>query len=185
MKALIKTQLTPFFKPILGLFIAFHLSVPLQAQAGEVLPLAVDLQKIGQVAEKNQVPVVIFATATWCNYCKKLEENILTPLLETTPIEEYAQFQQILLDKAHWMMKDFAGNDVEMKVYGPQLGVQVAPTTLFFNSRGEQIAEPIIGLTLEEHYPANLEKRINQALEALGNPKRLDIYKLVEESQGL
>lgn len=82
------------------------------------------------------------------------------------------------------MMKDFAGNDIEMKTYGPKLGVKVAPTTMFFNSKGEQIAEPIIGLTLEEHYPGNLEKRINQALEALGNPKRIDIYKMVEESDG-
>lgn len=172
-------------KSIFALLFSISLLTPLPSQAGEILPLAVDLQKTGKVAAKHQVPVVIFVTATWCNYCKKLEENILTPLLETTPIEEYAQFQQMLLDKSHWMMKDFAGNDIEMKTYGPQLGVKVAPTTLFFNSQGEQIAEPIIGLTLEEHYPANLEKRINQALEKLGNPKRLDIYKLVEESDGL
>lgn len=152
------------------------------AKAGEVLPLAVDLQKTAQTAQKQNVPVIIFFTATWCNYCKKLEENILTPLLENTPIGEYAQFQQVLLDKEYWMMKDFSGHDVEMKTYGPKLGVKVAPTTMFFDSQGNQIAEPIIGLTLEEHYPGNLEKRMNQALKALGNPKRLDLYKLIEES---
>ncbi|WP_373019699.1 thioredoxin family protein [Thiomicrorhabdus sp.] len=172
-------------KTLITLILSAVMLAPLPGKAGEVLPLAVDLQKAGTVADKYQVPVVIFFTATWCNYCKKLEENIITPLLETTPIEQYAQFQQVLLDKDHWMMKDFAGNDIEMKTLGPKLGVVVAPTTLFFNSKGEQIAEPIIGLTLEEHYPGNLEKRINQALEKLGNPKRLDLYKLVEESNGI
>ena len=170
-----------------SLILSLFLSLPLvanNAQAGEVLPLAVDLQKTGASAAKHNVPVIIFATATWCNYCKKLEENILFPLLQTTKLEEYGEFKQLLLDKAHWMMKDFDGNDIEMKTYGPKLGVIVAPTTMFFNSKGEQIAEPIIGLTLEEHYPGNLEKRINQALEALGNPKRVDIYKMVEESSG-
>lgn len=155
------------------------------SQAGEILPLAVDLQTTGATATKHNVPVVIFVTATWCNYCKKLEENILFPLLETTDLESYGEFKQVLLDKAHWMMKDFKGRDIEMKTYGPQLGVKVAPTTLFLDGQGNQIAEPIIGLTLEEHYPGNLEKRINQALEKLGNPKRVDIYKMVEESQGL
>ncbi|MDG6773652.1 hypothetical protein QCB45_04855 [Thiomicrorhabdus sp. ZW0627] len=172
-------------KTFFTLIVSALLLAPLPGKAGEVLPLAVDLQKTGKVAEKFQVPVVIFYTATWCNYCKMLEENIITPLLETTPIEEYAQFQQVLLDKEHWMMKDFAGNDVEMKTFGPSQGIVVAPTTHFYNSKGEQIAEPIIGLTLEEHYPANLEKRINEALEKLGNKKRLDIYKLVEESDGI
>lgn len=151
-------------------------------QASDILPLAVDLQKTAQVAEKHQVPIVIFVTATWCNYCKKLEENILEPLFQTTNLEDYAEFRQLLLDKAHWMMKDFAGNDIEMKTLGPKLGVKVAPTTLFFNSKGEQIADPIIGLTLEEFYPGNLEKGLNQALKALGNPKRVDIYKMVDES---
>lgn len=169
---------------LLGLFATMPL-LSQNAQASNYLPLAVDLQKTGKTAADHNVPIVIFATATWCNYCKKLEENILFPLLTTTDLESYAEFQQILLDKAHWIMKDFDGNDVEMKVYGPQLGVKVAPTTMFFNSKGEQIAEPIIGLTLEEHYPSNLEKRLNQALEALGNPKRVDIYKMVDESDGL
>ncbi|WP_019556991.1 thioredoxin fold domain-containing protein [Thiomicrorhabdus arctica] len=155
----------------------------LQAHASEYLPLAVDLQKTAVVAENNKVPIVIFATATWCNYCKKLEENILEPLFVTTDLEKYGAFKQLLLDKAHWMMKDFAGNDVEMKTYGPSLGVKVAPTTLFFNSKGEQIADPIIGLTLEEFYPGNLERSLNQALKALGNPKRVDIYKMINESK--
>ncbi len=153
-----------------------------QAQASRYLPLAVDLQKTAATAEEHQVPIVLFVTATWCNYCKKLEDNILEPLFVTTDLEQYGAFRQLLLDKAHWMMKDFAGNDIEMKSYGPKLGVMVAPTTLFFNSKGEQIADPIIGLTLEEFYPGNLEKSLNQALEALGNPKRVDIYKMVEES---
>ena len=153
-----------------------------QANASGYLPLAVDLQKTAATAEKHQVPIVIFVTATWCNYCKKLEENILEPLFVTTDLEENGAFRQQQLDKAHWMMKDFVGNDIEMKTYGPKLGVKVAPTTLFFNSKGEQIADPIIGLTLEEFYPGNLEKSLNQALKALGNPKRVDIYKMVDES---
>ena len=154
----------------------------LNSRASEILPLAVDLHKAGITADKHQIPVVIFVTATWCNYCRRLEQNILEPLFENTDIESYAEFRQLLLDKAHWRMKDFAGNDIEMKTLGPELGVKVAPTTLFFNSKGQQIAEPIIGLTLEEFYPGNLERSLNQALKALGNPKQIDIYKMLEQN---
>ncbi|WP_040726177.1 thioredoxin fold domain-containing protein [Thiomicrorhabdus sp. Kp2] len=169
---------------ILGLSLTLALLLPVSnSQAGEILPLAVDLQKTAKTAEKHNIPVVVFFTATWCNYCKKLEENILHPLLETTNIENYAEFRQIIMDKAHWQMKDFSGNDIEMKTFAPSQKVIVAPTTYVYNSQGELIAEPILGLTLEEFYPGNLEKAINQGLKALGNEKRLDIYKMVEESK--
>ena len=166
----------------LSLSVALLLSFS-NIKAVEILPLAVDLQKAGKTAQTHNIPVVIFFTATWCNYCKKLEENILHPLLETTDIESYAEFRQIVMDKAHWRMKDFAGNDIEMKSFGPAQKVKVAPTTYIYNSKGELIAEPILGLTLEEFYPGNLEKAINQGLKALGNEKRLDIYKMVNESK--
>ncbi|BCN92663.1 hypothetical protein THMIRHAM_04480 [Thiomicrorhabdus immobilis] len=152
-------------------------------KAGEILPLAVDLQKAGKTAEKHNIPVVVFFTATWCNYCKKLEENIIHPLLERTDIENYAEFRQIVMDKAHWQMKDFSGQAIEMKSFAPSQKVKVAPTTYVYNSKGDLIAEPILGLTLEEFYPGNLEKAINQGLKALGNDKRVDIYKMVEESK--
>lgn len=177
-------NLSPFKTLLAGLAISLSsFSFQAQADAGEVLPLAVDLQKAGEMAAKNNVPVIVFATATWCNYCKKLEQNILYPLLQTTDLESYGHFSQLVLDKSHWMMKDFDGKEIEMKTLGPKLGVQVAPTTLIFDSQGNQIADPIIGLTLEEFYPGNLERAINQALKNLGNDKRVDIYKMVEESQ--
>lgn len=179
LKKLYQTLITSFFVSAIGLSTSTFNS----ALAGEILPLAVDLQKSAKTAAKHNIPVVIFYTATWCNYCKKLEENILHPLLETTNIEDYAEFRQIVLDKSHWMMKDFQGKDIEMKTYGPLQRIRVAPTTLVYNSQGEVIAEPIIGLTLEEFYPGNLEKAINQGLQALGNSKRVDIYKMVEESK--
>ncbi|CAN8140108.1 Thioredoxin fold domain-containing protein [uncultured Thiomicrorhabdus sp.] len=178
------TTLSPFKTFIAGLALGLSsLSVNVQADAGDVLPLAVDLQKAGEISAKNNVPVVIFATATWCNYCKKLEQNILYPLLQTTDLEDYGHFSQLVLDKSHWMMKNFDGTEIEMKTLGPKMGVIVAPTTLIFDSKGNQIADPIIGLTLEEFYPGNLEKALNQALKNLGNDKRVDIYKMVEESK--
>ena len=161
-------------------FIALALAAfSLSAQARGVLPLTVDLSKNAVEAKERKIPIVIFATATWCGYCKKLEQNIINPLLETTEIEKYAEFSQLVLDKSGWNVILFDGTRIEMSKLGDQLGVMVAPTTIFLDHEGNQIAEPILGLTLEEFYPSNLERQINIALEKLGNPMRLDIYKMV------
>jgi len=171
-------------KNIIGISLTLFLLLGFaNSKAGEILPLAVDLHKTGTTAAKFNIPVVVFYTATWCNYCKKLEENIIYPLMETTDIESYAEFRQVILDRPHWDMKDFSGKQIEMNTFGPSQGVKVAPTTYIYNSQGKQIAEPILGLTLEEFYPGNLEMAINQGLKALGNKKRLDIYKMVNESK--
>jgi thiol:disulfide interchange protein len=178
--------MSQFVKTLFATFSASALCLALASPnvyAGEILPLAVDLKKDAQTAQQHQVPIVLFFTATWCGYCKKLEENILNPLFERTDLESYGEFRQVVMDKSHWMMKDLNGQAIEMKTLGPALKIKVAPTTLFLNAQGQQIAEPIVGLTLEEFYPGNLEKSLNQALSALGNPKRVDIYKMVEDAE--
>lgn len=152
-----------------------------QAHASSILPLTVDLPKNAAVAQEHKVPIVIFATATWCGYCKKLEQNILEPLLENTNIEEYAEFSQLVVDQRGWSVKTFDGRTIRMSQLADDFNVQVVPMTLFLDHTGKQIVEPILGLTLEEFYPGNLERSINQALDILGNDKRLDIYKMLDE----
>lgn len=169
---------------VIGLVSVFCLlwSLSITAKAGEKLPLAVNLAKTTQTAQQHNIPVVVFYTATWCNYCKKLEENIIHPLLENTPIEDYAEFRQVVIDRADWNIINFSGASMGMKRFADFQGIQVAPTTLIYDHQGAQIAPAIIGLTLEEYYPSNLEKRINQGLKALGNSKRLDIYQLIDQN---
>ena len=165
---------------VLGTFIMLS---SVQATANGI-PLAVNLQSTAQSADQSKIPVVIFYTAKWCHYCHVLERNILEPLLETTEIEQYAEFRKISLSEADWQLKDFNGNTVSMENFAVYQDAQFTPTTMLYNKAGKSIAEPIIGLTLEEFYPGNLEKAINQALKALDNPKRLNLYEMIENSKG-
>ncbi len=154
------------------------LQLPFAAQAEGPLPLIVDMQKTPKVAKAHKVPIVLFVTASWCHYCHKLKENIIEPLITQTNIESYAEFREVILDKKNWHLKDFQGHLTDMKTFAKTLNAGFTPTTLFLDPNGNEIAERIVGLTLEEYYPYYLEEGINLSLKKLGNPKRLDINNL-------
>lgn len=165
------------------LFFLFSITLSLTlispiSQAEGPLPLIVDLQKTAKVAKEHKVPIVLFVTASWCHYCHKLKENIIEPLITTTNIEDYAEFREVILDKKNWHLKDFDGNLTDMKTFAKRLNAGFTPTTIFLSPDGKEIAERIVGLTLEEYYPHYLEEGINTSLKKLGNPKRLDINNL-------
>lgn len=151
--------------------------IALNVNAKSATPLAVDLQATAKSAEQKNIPIVLFYTAEWCHYCHILERNILEPLITETDIENYAEFRKVSLSESGWNMISFDGQKTDMEAFAEQQRVQYTPTTVVYNSKGKIIAEPIVGLTLEEFYPGNLEKAINQGLKNLGNTKRLDIYK--------
>jgi thioredoxin-related protein len=153
-------------------------SISTASRAEGPLPLIVDMQKTAKVAKEHKVPIVLFVTASWCHYCHKLKENIIEPLIETTNIEDYAEFREVILDKKNWHLKDFDGNLTDMETFAAHLNAGFTPTTLFLSPDGNEIAERIVGLTLEEYYPHYLEEGINTSLKKLGNPKRLDINNL-------
>ena len=152
-------------------------------QAASPLKLASNLQESAKAAHLNQRPIVIFYTATWCRYCKRLEQNIIDPLLLNTQIEDYADFRQVVLDNDKASIIDFDGKTYKMKDYAAVKGVRFVPTTMVYNREGNAIAEPILGLTLEEFYPGNLERAINQGLKAINSSKRLDIYQLINQNE--
>lgn len=155
------------------------LTATYQVKAGEILPQAVDLQATATVAKSHKVPVILFMTATWCHYCERLKENIMFPMMQHTRIEDYAEFREVYIDRPGWNIRDFDGNPLNMKEFAKRYKVFVTPTTLFLNEKGEIIADTVLGLGLEEHYPVQLDRSMNKALEVMGSENRINVLKLI------
>jgi len=118
-------------------------------------------------------------TGSWCHFCHRLKDNIINPLIIKTNLENYAEFREVILDKHGWRLKNFDGRLIEMPQFAKTtLKTTFTPTTLFLDAHGNTIADPIVGLTLEEYYPHYLEEGINHSLKKLGNSHQLDINNL-------
>lgn len=139
---------------------------------GKQLPLMVDLQKTQQMAKKKNVPIVVFVTASWCHYCEILKHNVLNPIIEHTDILQYAEFRELIVDAKRWNLTDFNGERINMPIIAKRYKASFTPTTLFLSPDGKELSRRIVGLTLEEFYPHNLEVGIKESLKKLGNPNR-------------
>lgn len=139
---------------------------------GIQLPLMVDLEKTKAIAEKKNVPIVVFVTASWCHYCEILKHNVLNPIIEHTDILQYAEFRELIVDAKHWKLKGFKGERINMPIFANAYRATLTPTTLFLSPDGKELSDRIVGLTLEEFYPHNLEVGIKNALKKMGNPNR-------------
>lgn len=139
---------------------------------GVQLPMMIDLSKTQAIAKKKNVPIVVFVTASWCNYCEILKHNVLNPIIEHTDILKYAEFRELIVDAKQWNLLDFDGSRIKMPVIAHRYKATFTPTTLFLSPDGKEISKRIIGLTLEEFYPHNLEVGIKNSLKVLNNPNR-------------
>lgn len=139
--------------------------VALMARATE-LPLAADLPaEARQAAVDGKVYVILFGTRE-CPWCAKVRRNYLAPLNRPT-----AQMQVVAREidiEADARLVDFTGAATSHRAFAQARRIRFVPLVAFFDARGNQLAEPILGMASEDFYGAYLEERLTAARERSG-----------------
>ena len=115
--------------------------------------------------QASSLTVVLFSQ-DGCSFCAVAREHYLRPLAATRPAglviaEVQMGRQRTLLD---WQGARRTHTD-----FARAHGVRFAPTVMFFNPRGSEMAPAIIGLS-HDFFGAYLEARIASARAALRGP---------------
>jgi len=108
-------------------------------------------------------PLVLMVTIQNCAFCDVVRTNYLGPLHRQG--ELYA-VQIDMLDR-HSALQDFQGQSNNARALTRQWGVRIAPTLLFFDTEGREVAKRLEGIAVPELYGALLEQRLAQARAAL------------------
>jgi hypothetical protein len=147
----------------LGLVALFGIAleaVPLDAQAAGAetpLPFANNLPQLAAEAAKQGLPLILLVSLTDCPYCEQLRRQQLVPLSKTgVPV------WQIHLD-TEGRMVNFDGKPVTERQFAKDIKVRVAPTVFFFDAKGRQVVEPLVGTMLDDFYSAYLEDALATA----------------------
>jgi thioredoxin-related protein len=127
------------------------------------LPPARNLAQHAAVATKHGMPLILLVSLTGCPYCEQVRRQHLTPLAKTGAV-----VKQIYLDSDAPLI-DFVGARTTQRRFAKKVALQVAPTVFFFDVKGRQIAEPIVGALLEEFYGAYLDEAITTAKKRLAD----------------
>ena len=132
-----------------------------QDASERLLPTSQNLPKDLAVALASKQPLVVMATLHGCPFCKVVREHYLRPLSQSgafvTQIHFLSSDALVAWDGA----PNTHGNVVK------QLGVDVAPTVLFYGRGGRELAPRLAGSSIPDFYGAYLDDRMQIARSAV------------------
>jgi hypothetical protein len=112
----------------------------------------------------GSLTVVLFSQ-DGCAYCTVAREHYLRPLAATRPAG--VVIAEVELGRTRTLL-DWHGARRTHTEFARSLGVRFAPTVMFFDAQGRELAPAIVGLS-HDFFGAYLDARIHTAQAALRN----------------
>ena len=149
---------------MLGLLLALIFIIVAQpASAGDGgVPRLTDLVQDGaRSSEQKRVILIEFASED-CPYCRQLEDEFLKPMLKNREYDEKVLIRAAMLYEGQAIV-DFDGTTISADTLADRYGVELTPTMLFLDSRGNQLSEPLVGIWSPDFFGGFIDARIDSA----------------------
>jgi len=121
------------------------------AKQSPSIPMVYQFNQLAKQSVKNRSLILLYVSAPQCPYCKKLEQDILYPLLRSG---EYKK--RLVLTKLNWLstknLIDFNGELISTRQFLQSYHIKVTPTLLFLDQNGRQVHEAFIGYQANQFY---------------------------------
>ena len=102
---------------------------------------------------------MVMTTLEGCPYCEVVRNHYLLPMQMSGEIDAV---QIDVLDKRR-NLQDFEGGLVSPADQARAWKARFTPTVLFFDARGREVAERLVGMALPDFYGAYLDARLREA----------------------
>jgi len=133
---------------------------------GNVVPQINDFFVEAVAAKKSRLPILVMFSADDCDYCEKLEAEILRPMYISGDYHDKVIIRKVMIDD-YDSVRDFKGVELEASEFADKYHVMVTPTVMLLDSDGELLAPKILGINTVEFYAAYLDQAIDVSYESL------------------
>ena len=154
------------YAALLAAILTCTLSLSAAAQA---IARAADLRAEARAAQESGAPLVIFFSESGCPYCARARRDHLAPLANDPASR--GRFALVEIDiRSTAPLIAFSGERTTHAAFAVLNAIKWVPTLVFVGADGKALADPLIGLTVPDLYQGQLERRLEQAAEALRRP---------------
>ena len=138
-----------------------------QTQSG-MLPVPENLQQEAAQAQAAGKPLVLLFSLPDCPFCKVVRQNYLMPMLRDPAVAERPVIRELQITSRK-SVTGFDGMLTTQAALAKRYGVRMAPTLVFVDAAGEQIAAPVVGGDGHGFYIAYLDKAFDEAAKNLAS----------------
>ena len=125
------------------------------------------LRDSAELAVRKGYPLVLMVSLRGCPWCDFVRSSHLLPL-----IREQGLVVAELDMGSSLEFRDFAGATTNHKAMARGWGVKRAPTLLFLDANGTEVAPRLIGVSSQDYYGVYLEQRIEIARDHFASKER-------------
>lgn len=133
------------------------------APLDDQLPVPSSLPQAAQAAAARGEPLVVMVTLRGCAFCDVVRRHHLLPMLRRGEVQAV---QIDMLDRST-PLETFGARRTTGYEQARAWRVTVAPTLLFLDAQGRELAERMEGMGLADFYGPYLEERLQQARQRL------------------
>jgi len=130
------------------------------------LPEAEDFAMLALQSNQQKLPILIMYAAETCEYCERLEDEILGPMYQSGEFNNRVIIRKVMIDAID-NIRDFNGNFVDAENFAYKRGVEVTPTLQFVDASGKELAPEMIGYNTPEFYAKYIENAIDKSQQVL------------------
>ncbi len=126
-----------------------------------LVPLAQDLSRDGARAAREAQPILLYVTHSTCTFCKRFENDVLGPLVNSGELERVI-VRELVLDQATPIV-DFGGQLRSPRAVAGDFEAEVTPTLLIVDGTGQLLQPRMVGYRQNDFYSFYLERALKQA----------------------
>lgn len=127
-----------------------------------------DLQDLLEKAGKQKKIIMLEVSASYCDYCVILEDEIIKPMLRSGDYENKVFIRQLQAD-SYFTMIGLNGESTTHAELGELLNIQLTPTLIFIDSNASEISQRILGVNSLDFFGAYVDEAIDNGLKQIGH----------------
>ena len=129
-------------------------------------PMVEDFSQLSSLAAQKNIPVMLVFNAEHCEYCERLANEQINPLLITGEYQDKLIIRQLRIDRYN-SIQDFSGEKVSVSDFVDRYEVGVTPTVMLFDHKGRVLTKKLVGYQNRDFYSFYLEEAIQNATNKL------------------
>ncbi len=119
--------------------------------------------------QEHQVPMLMFFHATYCTYCRTVDDEFLQTMAEDPEYEGRLIIRRVEIDSDKPEI-EWQGTSYTPVEFARIQGVELVPEVIYFAPSGKQVVDELKGVTVPDFYPQYLDKRLRAAERCIDDP---------------